>query len=868
MSKLIALTCLAMFMVLSLHTSITALSAFPLKVAVQQNLLGQFAPVLSDLNVADAPVTLEIVSHPSSGILDTATLTTGHAYYRGSSVRIPWFKYTPANNVTGRFTFSYRIHTASESTPVQNGTLIVYPPEPGNMTVLLIVVDTLLPRISTELNQLKADMESEGYAPRVTTIPRYSQSTVKQIWDTLSTEYDRPGKFMAGAIIIGSTLYPDQRTFWYMTDLLNNAVDSFKYGIMHNKDHRPGLDTLKYGFDATNAQHIWVSRLAAYYGETMKYGKGEADQIKRYLKANHEYRKGITRYQRKAYFHMAYASERRNYNAGKYLPLFTSYYADMRDSLPPSVYCFSQGGELLDAQYHANSAWYHAEQANKWKGIWTSDVYEHPISIRFYLTGGCNSGGISGITNSMLYTRNGGTLLAIGATAYAGTGVNTFIYKDHGAKGLEMLAAGERFGRVFIRGGVLRNVNNGIWGDLTLKPGMAPDNKMPEITSLTADALSGMAPLTVNLTVSASDSDGTISGYEWFSEGFNFGMSDPDVSGATATTARHVFTKPYLYRTRVEALDNYNARARKNIDIAVAPSCTDTLRVNCFAPQPYYNPALEYVDSTGKRWLHDQHFAAGTWGYVPRNFATGTAFNANYVPYKARTLASGNVLNTKAPTIFKNYIMPDSLNPVIWYKVTVPNGTYRLSLGFADCRALDAAKKATMDIDVEGQPWRTFSPFDSVGAKSACFIGRDVVVSDYELEFKVKTATASTDTAFLNCFELYSLSPSGCASVLENNKAAKVEKCDLNVCPNPFNPSTVVAYSLTDKEAAGTVSINIFSLDGKMVRSLYNGIALTGTHRISWNGRDNSGKSVTAGLYIVRMATLTGVKQIKVMLLK
>jgi hypothetical protein len=734
-----------------------------------------------------------------------------------------------------------------------------------------MVIDTLLPRLTTELDQMKSDMESEGYKPRIVSMPRVATtSQTKSIWDTLVTEYDKQDGFLAGAILVGAvtglSLY--DRPFWFMTWQYDFATDTAKYGLMHNWEHRPGNDSLWYDFDANNAKHIWISRLVAVYGEPRKYGKSEADQLKRYFKANHEYRKGITRFQRKAYFHMAYATARRDYFPNKYLPLFTSLYTDMRDSVAPRDYSYSQGGELLDAQYHGNNGWYHAEKANAWLGIWTSDIYEYPMSIRFSFTGACNSGGVAGIANSSLYTRNGGCLLAVAAAAYAGTSVSTFAYKNYGDKALSLLSSGERWGRVFIRSGAVKNINMGIYGDLTLKPGMAADNKMPLVTSLTADHVAGIAPLTVRFSAAATDSDGSISGYEWYPKGFNYGMDDPSDTGRTKTATEYTYTKPYLYKARVEALDNYNARARAMVNIAVAPSCADTMRVNVFAPQPYHIPSMEYVDSLGRTWMHDQQFAPGTWGYVPRNFATGAAFNANYVPYRAKTLMYENIIGTKAPTVFRNYLMPDSLNPVIWYKITVPNGSYRLNLGFADCRATTADKKATIDIEVEGQLWRSFSPFDSVGAKKACFVGKDVVVSDYELEFKLVKSATSTDTAFLNCFELYSLNPGACISLSEKMKEKEKLNVELKVNPNPFNPSTVVSYYMPVKECGFPVSLKVFSADGKCVRSLFEGTAVSGNNSIVWNGRDNYGSVVTSGLYIVRISTKSGVKEIKTLLLK
>jgi len=66
--------------------------------------------------------------------------------------------------------------------------------------------------------------------------------------------------------------------------------------------------------------------------------------------------------------------------------------------------------------------------------------------------------------------------------------------------------------------------------------------------------------------------------------------------------------------------------------------------------------------------------------------------------------------------------------------------------------------------------------------------------------------------------------------------------------PNPFNPETKVSYSLKN---AGNTTVRIFSLDGRLVRTLHDGFAASGTHEVRWNGRDDSGRAVTTGVYFL-----------------
>jgi len=68
--------------------------------------------------------------------------------------------------------------------------------------------------------------------------------------------------------------------------------------------------------------------------------------------------------------------------------------------------------------------------------------------------------------------------------------------------------------------------------------------------------------------------------------------------------------------------------------------------------------------------------------------------------------------------------------------------------------------------------------------------------------------------------------------------------------PNPFNPSTVIKYSVDKKEQ---VRLEIFDLLGRKLRTLVNEIMLPGNYEIGWNGKDFSGSDVSSGVYFVRL---------------
>ena len=65
--------------------------------------------------------------------------------------------------------------------------------------------------------------------------------------------------------------------------------------------------------------------------------------------------------------------------------------------------------------------------------------------------------------------------------------------------------------------------------------------------------------------------------------------------------------------------------------------------------------------------------------------------------------------------------------------------------------------------------------------------------------------------------------------------------------PNPFNPSTLIAFDLPVKS---NVQITIYNILGNEIKSFGKQMFDPGNHSIFWDGKDNSGFSVSSGVYI------------------
>jgi hypothetical protein len=84
---------------------------------------------------------------------------------------------------------------------------------------------------------------------------------------------------------------------------------------------------------------------------------------------------------------------------------------------------------------------------------------------------------------------------------------------------------------------------------------------------------------------------------------------------------------------------------------------------------------------------------------------------------------------------------------------------------------------------------------------------------------------------------------------------------NLSVYPNPFNSSTIIAYSnLKGGE------IKIFDIKGQLLRTFFTGGENEG--RIKWDATDASGKKVSSGIYFARAEASQDTKTAKIVLLK
>ena len=102
--------------------------------------------------------------------------------------------------------------------------------------------------------------------------------------------------------------------------------------------------------------------------------------------------------------------------------------------------------------------------------------------------------------------------------------------------------------------------------------------------------------------------------------------------------------------------------------------------------------------------------------------------------------------------------------------------------------------------------------------------------------------------------------PVGLRLVTENAIAPILSKFKLNNYPNPFNPTTTIEFSLTEKSK---VQVSLYNVLGKKIKAFSAKEYTPGSHFVSWTGKDNLGQKVPSGLYFIKLEVNGKISEIR-----
>ncbi|MGE3800941.1 MAG: FlgD immunoglobulin-like domain containing protein [Candidatus Kapaibacterium sp.] len=115
-------------------------------------------------------------------------------------------------------------------------------------------------------------------------------------------------------------------------------------------------------------------------------------------------------------------------------------------------------------------------------------------------------------------------------------------------------------------------------------------------------------------------------------------------------------------------------------------------------------------------------------------------------------------------------------------------------------------------------------------------------------------------------------------NVIFNEKETGAKKLNVNntdaaagelmlglVSPNPINVNATASFNYT-VPTDSRIQIRVFDILGKEIATIADGEAVAGTYAAQWNGRDESGRQVSPGMYMIRVeaAGRSGVARVQV----
>jgi len=127
----------------------------------------------------------------------------------------------------------------------------------------------------------------------------------------------------------------------------------------------------------------------------------------------------------------------------------------------------------------------------------------------------------------------------------------------------------------------------------------------------------------------------------------------------------------------------------------------------------------------------------------------------------------------------------------------------------------------------------------------------EVVIADIETEGYYAITVWKTTASELPKEGTYTLHvAAGYPSGVEREETIPTVTRLAGVYPNPFNPQTTVEFDLASPRP---VDLAVYDLTGRRVARLADEVLPAGRHRRVWTGRDDRGRTMASGVYVVRL---------------
>ena len=335
----------------------------------------------------------------------------------------------------------------------------------------------------------------------------------------------------------------------------------------------------------------------------------------------------------------------------------------------------------------------------------------------------------------------------------------------------------------------------------------------PPTVSITSPISGSTLPAgDITITADASDSDGTVATVEFY-DGFTYLGED--------TTEPYSFVwnsvSDGCYEIVARVIDDLGGTGTDAVDISVGTGCGQA---------PYWGSPFAFPTK-----IEAEDFDLGGEGIAYHDVSAGN----NGGVYRTEEDVDIEACSDTGGGYNVGWI---SQNEWLEYTVYVPvTGDYTI-----DTRVASSSTGGTFHVEFNGtdktgdvnvpvtggwQAWTTVSVTAtlSAGTQTMRFV-------------------TTTDGFNLNYFDIVA----DATAILPDAQSTGYA---LHPCyPNPFNPSTTIAFELSKP---GLASLRIYDPAGRLVRVLVDDHLTASVYREIWDGRDDAGREVASGVYFYRL---------------
>ncbi len=254
---------------------------------------------------------------------------------------------------------------------------------------------------------------------------------------------------------------------------------------------------------------------------------------------------------------------------------------------------------------------------------------------------------------------------------------------------------------------------------------------------------------------------------------------------------------------------------------------------------------IDWLESSGKNGLFAGQRLVSRMGSrevgVDLQFSLGVHSESSSV-----TGLNGGIWDLLVSPIPGNGILPDDVS-------------WQINAACPKIRLIDAlgtvvSGQSAADLDAAGSSGSLYSATVTVDDLA---LGNRTVVVPFDLDSisGITVGSGKRDKAFSPSTYLvyYLMSWLGADVVSGIDDVPGVGQVTVAAHPNPFNPSTTIAFELP---RAAEVSLDIYDLQGRLVRRLLDESPyVSGVHKQVWDGRDGDGRATSSGVYFYRFTT-------------